>query len=92
MHKLPEVLARRGVPMQDAIEAAKELFDAVGVAELAERAGVKPDTVLKWRMRHEDFPKPFDELKMGPLWFWPDVEPWVSAQLARKPGPKAKGQ
>lgn len=61
--------------------AVLELAGMVGVSEIAERAGVKHDTVMKWRIRHADFPEPAAELAMGPVWFWPDVEPWVTAQL-----------
>ncbi len=49
----------------------------VGVAELAEACGVKPDTIHKWRARHDDFPAPIAELAMGPVWLWGDVRRWL---------------
>ena len=55
----------------------------VGVAELADRAGVKPETVTKWRQRHPDFPTPVASLAVGDVWVWADVAPWVAA----RPGP-----
>jgi uncharacterized protein YjcR len=81
----------KGIPAFSTLEAwledgLAEWLGMVGVAEIAERAGVKADTVLKWRQRHADFPAPTAELKMGPVWFWPTVEPWVTAQKAKKPG------
>lgn len=86
MHRLPEVYDREGRPLPDARDAILEYFDAVGVAEIADRAGVKPNTVMVWRQRHDDFPAPIVELKMGPVWFWADVQPWVEAQKQRGPG------
>lgn len=59
-------------------------IDPVGITELAQRAGVKPTTVHKWRERHDDFPSPVVELAMGPLWDWGEVEQWLAVE--RKPG------
>lgn len=50
--------------------------DLVGVTEIAQRANVKPDTVLKWRKRHADFPQP-TLLAAGPVWEWAAVANWV---------------
>jgi hypothetical protein len=61
-----------------------EYLGMVGVAEIAERAGVRADTVQHWRLRYEDFPSPTAELAMGPVWFWPQVEPWVTNHVATK--------
>jgi hypothetical protein len=68
--------------------AVLEQVGLVGVTEIAERAGVQPNTVKVWRSRHVDFPPAALQLAAGPLWFWPDVEPWVTRQLAKKPGPQ----
>jgi hypothetical protein len=68
--------------------AIAEQIGIVGISEIAARAGVQPNTVKVWRQRHHDFPPPAAQLAMGPVWFWPDVEPWVVAQLKRKPGPR----
>lgn len=49
----------------------------VGVAEIAERAGVQPSTVHAWRTRHDDFPDPIASLKAGPVWRWASIERWL---------------
>ena len=50
----------------------------VGYIEIAQRAGVHRAVVTVWRRRHEDFPAPVAELKVGPVWWWPDVEKWLT--------------
>lgn len=60
-----------------------ELIGLVGISEIAEKAGVQANTVKVWRQRHDDFPEPLAQLKMGPVWSWTDVEPWVSRQLEK---------
>lgn len=65
--------------------------DLVSVQEIAERAGVQPDTVHKWRARHPDFPKPFSEVAGSiPVWIWQDVKAWL--EIPRPPGPKARSR
>ena len=49
----------------------------VGVAEIAEHAGVKPDTVQQWRIRNLDFPAPEHMLAMGPVWKLSVVVAWL---------------
>ncbi|HEU5151113.1 MAG TPA: hypothetical protein VFU19_11480 [Iamia sp.] len=50
----------------------------VGAAEIAERLGIgQTDTVHSWKRRHDDFPAPLRELRMGLVWWWPDVEKWA---------------
>ena len=50
----------------------------VGAAEIAQRLGLAfSQTVHDWRRRHADFPPPVATLKMGLVWFWPDVESWA---------------
>lgn len=62
--------------------------DLVSVREIAERAGVRPDTVHKWRARHTDFPTPFSHVAGGvPVWVWPDVKEWIA--VPRRPGRRA---
>lgn len=51
----------------------------VGYIEIAQRAGVQRHTVTSWRERHEDFPEPVEELRIGPVWSWPDVEEWLKS-------------
>jgi hypothetical protein len=54
----------------------------VGVREIALRSGVQPDTVRKWRQRHEDFPPPLVNLAAGPVWSWEAVERWLRTHPA----------
>ena len=61
----------------------------VGVAEIAAHAGVKPDTVQQWRIRHLGFPPPERVLAMGPVWFLPVVEAWLEATGRREAGDHA---
>jgi len=50
----------------------------VGTAEIAGRFGLaQPETVHAWRRRHTDFPAPIARLKIGFVWYWPDVERWA---------------
>lgn len=58
--------------------------DIVDVAEIANRAGTTPGTVHSWRVRHADFPAPLLTLKIGPVWEWAAVQPWLAR--VRKPG------
>lgn len=52
--------------------------DPVGAAEIAERAGVRRQTVAIWRMRHEDFPEARWVVSGYPAWDWNlDVVPWL---------------
>jgi hypothetical protein len=65
--------------MPRAGDAAKVLgAQLVGATEIAERLGLAlPQTVHLWRSRHPDFPAPIAALKMGLVWYWPDVENWA---------------
>jgi chromosome partitioning protein len=49
----------------------------VGIAEIAELAGVTKQAVTNWRMRFDDFPKPVQTLQSGPVWNRETVEQWV---------------
>lgn len=53
--------------------------DLVGVAEIAERLGVGTSVVHDWRRRHDAFPDPVRELRMGFVWAWDDVAEWARA-------------
>lgn len=55
----------------------KVAVNLCGTPELAERAGVKPDTVNQWRMRYRDFPEPLVRLRAGPVYYWPDIQAWI---------------
>jgi hypothetical protein len=48
----------------------------VGSAEIAKRLGVRRETVLLWRRRHDDFPAPVAELEQALVWNWPDIAAW----------------
>ena len=66
--------------------AAYELIpapDLVGATDIAERAGVKPNTVKVWAWRHRDFPSPVATLARGRLWRWSDVEAWLATRDTR---------
>ena len=55
--------------------------DPVGVADIAERAGVAPVTVRQWRRRHpETFPRPRWTVSGQPAWDWPDIEGWLATR------------
>lgn len=64
----PGTLSR---PRDDGIEL-------VDVTEIARRLNVKPGTVHKWRLRGI-FPDPFQELTIGPIWFWRTVRSWAES-------------
>lgn len=49
----------------------------VGQKEIAERAGVQPDTVKKWVSRHPGFPKPRWTVGGKSAWEWTDVHHWL---------------
>lgn len=52
--------------------------DPVGIAEIAERLGVKRPTVDIWRTRGV-LPDPRWEVGGRPAWNWPDVLAWARA-------------
>lgn len=50
----------------------------VGASEIADRLGLASSSVVRdWRRRHGDFPPPVLVLRMGPIWWWPQVEEWL---------------
>jgi predicted DNA-binding transcriptional regulator AlpA len=63
--------------------------DLVGVAEIAERAGVKPATVQAWTERHATFPAPVQTFGVTRVWRWGDVAEWLA--IPRKPGRPRQG-
>lgn len=50
--------------------------DPVGVADIADRLGVKRQTVALWNMKKR-LPPPDWQLRSGPLWHWPRVKKWA---------------
>lgn len=51
----------------------------VGIAEIAEFAGVTKQAVTNWAARHPKFPKPVRVLKAGPVFLATDVAEWLEA-------------
>lgn len=92
MDKTEEWKSSDGRTFQDFKDEVRRYTGLVSVAEIAERAGVKPNTVSKWLLRHDDFPEPAAELAIGPVWIWDDIEPWVRAQAAKGPGRPSSGE
>ena len=49
----------------------------VGIQEIAERLGVQPDTVHKWRTRGVFTVEPRWRVSGAPAWDWWEVEVWA---------------
>jgi len=52
-------------------------IEYVGVAEVAEMAGVTNSAVCNWRRRYLTFPKPVQELALGPIYNKDDIKSWL---------------
>src|SRR4051812_37026185 len=50
----------------------------VGLTEIAQRAGVQKPVVSMWHTRHDGFPEPIAHLRTGAIWWWPDVQVWLT--------------
>lgn len=50
--------------------------DIAGVAEAAEIFNVTKQVVVNWRTRHKDFPKPYTNLAIGPIYMRADLIAW----------------
>ncbi len=48
-----------------------------GYIEISSWCATSRAAVTIWRKRYEDFPKPVMELKIGPVWWWPEVARWL---------------
>ena len=59
----------------------------VGIAEIAEMANppVTKQAVANWRQRFDDFPKPVQALKSGPVWDAEIVQEWLKHRSGRAP-------
>lgn len=55
-----------------------QLCDPVGLAEMAERLGVKPQTARMWRHRNL-LPEPDWTVSGQPAWSWSTIEAWARA-------------
>jgi len=62
-------------------KTAVTLTDPVGITEIADRLGVKPNVVSNWTARHDDFPEPVFRLAMGGVWDFADVRAWFRARV-----------
>jgi chromosome partitioning protein len=49
----------------------------VGIAEVADLAGVTKQAVSNWRLRYDHFPRPIQNLQSGPVWDREQVSDWV---------------
>jgi chromosome partitioning protein len=55
--------------------------DLLGIAEVAEMAGVTRQAATNWRLRKgTGFPEPVLTLAMGPLFLRPAVEKWLKGR------------
>lgn len=50
--------------------------DPVGMLEIAQRLGVKQQTVAMWKLR-KLLPEPTWTVSGNPAWDWPDIEEWA---------------
>ncbi len=50
----------------------------LGAAEIAERMGLSRQRVQQLAER-DDFPEPYQELRMGRVWLEHDIEMWIMA-------------
>lgn len=51
----------------------------VGIAEVADLAGVSKQAVSNWRLRYDHFPRPIQNLQSGPVWNREQVSDWVKS-------------
>src|SRR4051812_31326833 len=51
----------------------------VGIAEIADLAGVTKQAVTNWRLRYDGFPRPIQDLQSGPVWDREQVSDWVKS-------------
>lgn len=65
---------------------ARRQIEPVGSLEIAKRLGVKPDTVIQWRLRERrgegrhsisPMPEPRWTVSGCPAWDWAEVEAWA---------------
>lgn len=51
----------------------------VGIAEVAELAGISKQAVSNWRLRYDHFPRPIQNLQSGPVWDREKVAEWIKS-------------
>lgn len=57
-------------------------MELVGLAEIAEMAGVSRQAVANWTSRHASFPSPLARLAAGPIWRKEEIAAWLAFQGA----------
>jgi hypothetical protein len=65
-------------------------MDLVGLAEIAEMAGVSRQAVTNWTARHDSFPQPLARLAAGPVWQRAAVAAWLETQGLGSDKPRAR--
>lgn len=53
--------------------------DLIGIAEIADLAGVSKQVISNWHARYDHFPRPIQRLRSGPVWKREAVEMWVQS-------------
>ena len=53
------------------------MLEPVGLADIARRAQVRPDTAKKWVERHDHFPRERGRAGGRRLWEWSEVHRWL---------------
>ena len=87
------------MPRRDDAEPAKRPsplgVDPVGMSEIGERLGVRPQTVAQWHHRGLLPPERW-RVSGRPAWNWPDIERWwptsgrAAAETTTRPKTKTK--
>ena len=57
-------------------DVASKRCDPVGTLEIAQRLGVRQQTVAMWKLRGL-LPAPAWSVSGNPAWDWPDIERWA---------------
>lgn len=55
--------------------------DMVGIAEIAEYAGVCKSAVINWKTRYSDFPEPVKVLQATPIYNMQEIKIWLEKHL-----------
>jgi hypothetical protein len=62
-----------------------EALPLVGLIEIGQRGCVQRPVVSMWRTRHADFPAPVAELAIGPVFWAPDIDAWLTRTGRARP-------
>jgi hypothetical protein len=73
-------------PPAEPVTDAETYAEMVGVAEIAERLGVRKAQVTNWSHRAptNGFPVHVHQVTAGRLWRWPDIERWYRGYVPQK--------